>query len=400
MRPPTPDYYGILGVAQTATPEEIKKRYRELARRYHPDVAKTADDAGKFKEINEANRVLSDAPARARYDSELKLARLKAPEGERGRGEAGTKRTPPTSRPSQNAQRPNDPATQRPKPGVPGDVIEQAQKAFSRMKYREAEAVCRQALRTHGRSAPIYEILGDICRVRGRADEAIAMYSYALQLDRTNRSVQAKFDKLVGKTDASHRPAGATVTGTAARSARRAAPTATGPAIRRPPATAAITLFGLALVGLLIFLGARMDHAPATDWKLFAWDPLLLFSLSLSGAIVGFLMSLNGMIGPAKSELAMAGPQGRRSFPTLAGCLLLVYSLALTYAGLAYYVVVGLIRQSISKSVLTAFAASFFLTGVFAVLEQTSQAMLLMFGGNVVFAGFVAGWALADQVRR
>ncbi len=62
------DYYEIMGVPRTATQEEIKRAYRKLARKYHPDVSKEAEAEQRFKEIGEAYEVLKDPEKRAAYD--------------------------------------------------------------------------------------------------------------------------------------------------------------------------------------------------------------------------------------------------------------------------------------------------------------------------------------------
>src|ERR1700723_3004357 len=60
------DYYSILGIQKNASEEEVKKAYRTLAHKHHPD--KAGGDEKKFKEINEAYQVLSDKNKRAQYD--------------------------------------------------------------------------------------------------------------------------------------------------------------------------------------------------------------------------------------------------------------------------------------------------------------------------------------------
>ncbi|WP_024539119.1 DnaJ C-terminal domain-containing protein [Comamonas badia] len=63
------DYYKTLGIARDASADDIKKAYRHLARKYHPDVSKEADASARMAEVNEANAVLSDPEKRAAYDA-------------------------------------------------------------------------------------------------------------------------------------------------------------------------------------------------------------------------------------------------------------------------------------------------------------------------------------------
>ena len=63
------DYYEVLGISKGASEDEIKKAYKKMARKYHPDLNPGDKEAEeKFKEVNEAYEVLSDADKKARYD--------------------------------------------------------------------------------------------------------------------------------------------------------------------------------------------------------------------------------------------------------------------------------------------------------------------------------------------
>ena len=62
------DYYEVLGISKDATEADIKKAYRKMAAKYHPDVNHESDAEERFKEINEANEILSDPDKRSKYD--------------------------------------------------------------------------------------------------------------------------------------------------------------------------------------------------------------------------------------------------------------------------------------------------------------------------------------------
>lgn len=84
------DFYQVLGISEKATPEEVKKAYRKLAKQYHPDANPNNPEAGEtFKQISEAHSVLADADKRKKYDTMRRLGafdptRQRAPRGGRG----------------------------------------------------------------------------------------------------------------------------------------------------------------------------------------------------------------------------------------------------------------------------------------------------------------------------
>ena len=102
----TKDFYAVLGVPSTATQDEIKKSYRKLAKKFHPDAnANDPKAAEKFKEISEANNVLGDAEKRKQYDEMRRLGAFDF--GGFGGGSGPSARRSSSQRPSSAGANPN-----------------------------------------------------------------------------------------------------------------------------------------------------------------------------------------------------------------------------------------------------------------------------------------------------
>jgi molecular chaperone DnaJ len=102
------DYYQVLGVAETATTDEIKKAFRRLAKQHHPDRnPNNPQAADRFKEINEAHDVLSDAAKRKKYDQLRRYGAFAGPGGFGGGGGPGARRGRGTPQDSDNSDTPD-----------------------------------------------------------------------------------------------------------------------------------------------------------------------------------------------------------------------------------------------------------------------------------------------------
>ena len=250
------NYYEVLGITPSATTDQIKKKYRELARKFHPDI--TPDKVlGQrvFTQINQAYRVLADPERRAQYNSQL--AALAAPTPGTGSGSGsgsgtgnGSKVAPapppvspsrPVVTPSQARPAQTPPATQtrpaqpppaqtppaasapratpqtarpqsgsaaQPRPaapqGQPGTaqkaqaitgLLANADNAIMAGKPVEARAFCVKALEIDPRSVRALEIMGDALVQMGQREEAAVQYRNALQITPSSL-IQAKLNRL------------------------------------------------------------------------------------------------------------------------------------------------------------------------------------------------------------
>jgi|YelNatPaOPRAMG01_1025707.scaffolds.fasta_scaffold08403_6 curved DNA-binding protein CbpA len=277
-----PDYYASLGLPHNATAEQIRKRFRELARKCHPDIARTKDAEERFKMINLAHQVLSDPVKRASYDLEIRRRQQRSDPPSRSpsphRDSSGVRQNSQSMRPQPNRENPEV-------------VLKRAQNAFRRMSFREAETFCRQCLRMDRRCADAYELLGDIRKATGRLDDAITMYSYGLQFNPNKESLRYKFDKL---TRIPMQSSGASGDRGVSRN------NASAKVFRWLDGSNYLSwlFIGLGALVMLVLL-VVVSQAPATMSDgifLFNWNPLLCFSLGVGGFTVGMMAETLGVL--------------------------------------------------------------------------------------------------------
>lgn len=359
------DYYEIMGLPRTATLTQIKKRYRELARKYHPDVHEDKALAQRaFVQIVEAYRTLSDPELRSRYDATL--VEPAAAQDRRARP------TDENERKAKEARR----------------LITDAQFAFARGKLDHAAMLCRWALNLDPRLGRPHAILGDICRIHGRTDEAISEYGEAIQLDPNDRYSRQKIEQLVRREFVTARRVEAPT------SRAKAAELLVGNMIGGAVAASILLMIGL-------FPGTPIRGLGTYLPALAEWSANLLFFLGADGFIVGLLLSLNGMVGHPGDELMAQPVSGSlrrpRSLPV--GVAILLLSVVFFYAAAAFYLMIGAFQEHVSRSLVRVVIAVVAVVAVGALMYSPGRAGVLLCGGNVVFPAFVIGWYLGERLK-
>ena len=427
-----PDHYKTLELPPSATPDEIKKRYRSLARRYHPDVNPNPDAAQKIKGINEAYHVLGDADRRSVYDAERMLnSVMNAPKSAPSRPAASTPRPSSPPRSSSSARPASASASDRnmefngfgrtPSGGTPpaasptkktpnpdalraaDRMMMEAQLAFINRQYREAEVLCRQALNIDKRNATAHEILGDVFLKRGQTDSAVTAYTFAAQYNPRNITVQAKLERLTtGNRHAAPRPGPTLTHPVGASPLDKLADSENRDAVFG----AVSSVFTLLFFGLCALLWLHPGHPfqDAIGW-VSSYSFNLVASLAMGGTLAGILIALNGKMRPISEELLARGTiHGDERTPINQGAVLTGFALVFFYASFLVYLGIALTRNRLSLSVLRVYGGAFAITLLFALLYQPEEApgsgwQTLLFGGNLVFPAMLFGWAVGDAVR-
>lgn len=385
-----PNHYETLGVGIDVTEADLKSRYRALARRWHPDIARTADAAERFLAINEAYQVLIDPVSRAKYDAEQKLATFRAANSRPAGGAA----TSDTARPNRSrgtttgsgSTRGADRTTRREADleAMIDHLLQDAHIAVQRMNLARAIECCNAALRLDRRNAEAHEILGDIANARGQAEAALSHYTLAIQLDPRSIRVRAKFDRLVSEERGQ-------VGYTASRKE-----SSSSLALRQTATFMVCLGFFVALVAVVASSGASNGIEGAALWD---WSAGLLFALPVSGAIAGVVCSYTAMVRPARSELMMTSSSRRSRSVVPMGVILVLLSLACFWMAGLLYTVMAITQEALSRSIVAAFVICAIIVLLFAVAVPAAPLGVLLLGGNMVFPAFIGGWALGDALR-
>ena len=392
--------YQLLDLSEDASPDQVKKRYRELARRYHPDRNRDRPECHEiFLRISQAYEVLSDPGKRAGYDLQLRdMARRQAEwrAGSFGSAPAASKARVQANGPPQAGAAAGAPASGAARRAAEqrrqtsARLMEEARQAYARGHLREAQRRCEEVLQLI-RSGAAHELLGDIGRRQHRFEDALSHYTIAAQMLPANGLIMAKLNQVEAR-----------LSGRAPRRGGGAPPNVPRavPARKRAAYRLTVGSLGLALVLFFMIWWPRLPDTPRFDWQLVnEWTFTQLSFMALDGFLLGLVMAAAVLIRPMDQELFYASiGSPRRSAPL--GLLLTIFGAVFLPLAIAVYLTVAWVQESLSVSVILVLGASVALAfGFGMVCPHEAQMQTLLFGGNVIFISLLLGWFIGDLFR-
>ena len=392
-------HYEVLGLAPDASLQEVKRRFRELARKYHPDLNPDRPEMhAVFLQINQAHEVLSDPDRRAHYDLSLREAARRhadARSGSFGSAPSG----PRSSSPGAPPPRGRAPAAADPRQRREGEerrrisarLVDEARVAYARGRLREAQRLCEEAL-TAARHGGAYELLGDIFSRQGRWREAEHNYTFAVQLIPSNSLIMAKLNRVAARVSGD--PPGRV----AAPRARANPPSRTRP-VARLLYRLALSCFGLAVIALLASAWPQLGEA-RLEWPLISqWTPAQLACTIIAGFLSGVLGAAAAWVRPFPQEMSVQSLSASRRVVPLSLVLGLLGAVFLPLA-FGAYILLAYFHGFLSPSILNLFAAATLLACGFAYVAPTEAFwQTLVFGANILFVTMLIGWSVGEAFR-
>lgn len=368
-------YYQLFGLPESASQEEIKRRYRELARKYHPDLNPGDPKASRtFADIATAYGVLRDPDARNVYDTELmmrrRIGRPTAPQ----RGGATE-----TSRAYQ--QNPHAAQIESEKAAA------LARKCFYAGRFIEAKSFAIRSLSFHHKNSLAHEILGDIYVNEGRLDDAAKHFTFCLQFDKFNGGVHLKLDR-ISKTSTRKKQGQTRTESTNLFTTRKQ---------RNLMALVQVFGYGAALMVLAFWYITDAHHAPMGVDFIQSWSfYFLLMTIGLS-MFIGTVQSVSGGLRRVADDFLLATGSVRGGFP--AGPFLLVLNVIFFPVGMLVHVILVTVQQGFHQSLLLMYSTVTIATVMLAVFGHVDFFETILIGGNVFFTGHFAGRILGDFFR-
>ncbi len=364
-----PNPYEVLGLATDADQVAIKAAYRALARKYHPDLNKSAAAAPQFLAVKEAYEVLSDPAKKASVDSLLQQATR--PQA----STASPKRPGPSSTDTQTSAK----AKKRTGASTGGVDSLRLTMLLNRGRYVEAEKLARLIVREAPTNALAYAAIADIAQMRGDVPTAAKYYAFAAQYDPKNTIYQRRHEEmLAGLSDRSQAMQSASA----------------GPSVM----PIGVGVFLITVMAAYVVLAKReLPLFPEISF-ISEWTSSLLVMLLLGGVTAGASLSASGLLARFDASRGSAVIKAPPSF------VLAVISVVSFWASVVLYVGLGMSQHSFNPSLSRLLASVVAVVGVLslAALSRSDAAALqtLAWGGNLAYIGAAFGWFVADLFRR